>query len=97
MFLCPCSLAQVVWTSHARGRERGKGEGVNLTNCFHMLSIRNHDYLLGVYIQSCLYIVIDQRHVSDGVQSLQGIRKTVNCISPSEHVRRGGQRVSSIP
>ena len=47
------------------------GDVACLTDRFHVLCIRNYDDLLGVHFQSCLYIVIDQRHVSDGVQGLQ--------------------------
>ena len=52
----------------ADGRE---GRRANLTDRFHVLCIRDYNNLLGVYFQSCLYIVADHRHVSDGVQGLQ--------------------------
>ena len=65
------------------------GRGANLTNRFHVLGIRNYNDLLGVHFQSCLYIVVDQRHVSDGVQGLQVSRHcclwrpTVRACAPS--------------
>ena len=48
-----------------------EGRGAYPTDRFHVLCIRKYDNLLGVQFQSCLYIVVDQRHVSDGEQGLQ--------------------------
>ena len=52
------------------------------TDGFYVLCIRDYNNLLGVHFQSCLNVVIDQRHVSDGVQGLQGYEITpVNVTS----------------